>query len=284
MIAEQAEATGKIYKIAVEKIVPNPSQPRRAFSDESIIRLADSIRQYGILQPLTVRRPDPGYDPDHAAEEGHIGEVYELIAGERRLRAAKLIGLAEVPCIIIEVDSCRSAELAIIENIQRENLNMFEQAGAIAALIDIYNLTQEEIAKKLSASQSYIANKLRILRFSGEERYLILSNNLTERHARALLRLRDPEQRKQAILVIAQKGLNVSATEEYIERLLEPKRKEESVKRTMIIKDIRIFYNSIDHAVEIVRRSGINVMTERRENEETLELIIKIPRRADRLH
>lgn len=279
LFAEQAEAAGRIYKIPVDRIVPNPTQPRKAFNDDAIIRLADSIRQYGILQPLTVRRPDPGRDPG----ESGAGEAYELIAGERRLRAAKLIGLAEVPCIIVDADRCRSAELAIIENIQRENLNMFEQAGAIAALIDIYHLTQEEIARKLSASQSYIANKLRILRLTNEERHLILSNNLTERHARALLRLQDPERRKQAIMVIAQKGLNVSAAEEYIDRLLEPKKKEEkedSAKRTMIIKDIRIFYNSIDHAVDIVRRSGIDVITERRENEDTLEFVIKIPRRA----
>lgn len=280
LFTDNAEIAGKIYKIAVDRIVPNPSQPRRAFGDEATVRLADSIRQYGILQPLTVRRPDPGYDERNDSETGFIDDVYELIAGERRLRAAKLIGLTEVPCIIIEADSMRSAELAIIENIQRENLNMFEQAGAIASLIDIYSLTQEQIAHRLSTSQSYIANKLRILRLTAEERYLILSNNLTERHARALLRISDSQLRKQAILHIAQKGMNVCASEEYIEKLLEPKKSEESARRTIIIKDIRILYNSIDHAVDIVRRSGIEVMTERRENDDTLELVIKIPRKA----
>ena len=165
--------TGRVVFLPARSIRPNPAQPRKIFRPEALDELSDSIRQHGILQPLSVRRS---------------GNGYELIAGERRLRAAKLLGMAEVPCIVVEADSLRSAELAIIENLQREDLNMFDEASAISALIDLYGLTQEEVAAKLSASQSYVANKLRLLRFDDFERQVIIERRLTERHARALLR------------------------------------------------------------------------------------------------
>ena len=171
-IPESTAGLDRIHKIAVCRILPNPAQPRKYFDSGETLRLADSIRTHGILQPLCVRKP---------VSTGDLHDfdgVYELIAGERRLRAAKLLGLAEVPCIIVEADSLRSAELAIIENLQREDLNIFEEASAIAALIHMYGLTQEEVAAKLSASQSYVANKLRLLRFDEEEQRRIL-----EKHA-----------------------------------------------------------------------------------------------------
>ncbi len=287
--------SGRIYPLNPACIVPNPAQPRKRFDDEAIIRLADSIRQYGILQPLSVRRLPPVSDLQKTNEkavpaesekehkqaggdsEKQIRPLYEIIAGERRLRAAKLLGLTEVPCIIIEADNRLSAELAIIENIQRENLNIFEQAGAIAALIDIYNLTQEQVARQLSASQSYVANKLRILRLTTAERSVILDNGLTERHARALLKIDDNDFRMKTLAYIASRGLNVAASESYIEKVLTEIRAERAKgKRKLIIKDIRIFYNTIDHAVDIVRQAGIEIIADRREVGDGVELVIKI--------
>ena len=258
---------GRIHMISIERVTPNPSQPRKNFEDEAIIRLADSIRRYGILQPLPVRRLSNG--------------EFELIAGERRLRAAKLLDLQEVPCIIINADNQKSAELAIIENIQRENLNIFEQAGAIASLIDIYKLTQEQIARELSTSQSYIANKLRILRLTAKERDLILQNNLTERHARAFLKITDVNQRIKIIEHVITRNLNVAATEDYIERqLCEPIVGEETAKSTykLILKDIRIFYNTIDKAVQTIKDSGFNIESVKKEYEDKVELSITIPK------
>jgi ParB family chromosome partitioning protein len=257
-----------VYEIACDRIVPNPSQPRREFDGEAIARLADSIAQYGILQPLTVRR-----SPDSDGK-------YELVAGERRLRAAKMIGLESVPCLILDVDGLRSAELSIIENIQRENLNMFEEAAAIAELIFIYKYTQEQVARRLSASQSYVANKLRLLRYDSAEREAILRAGLTERHARAMLRL-PQDKREKAIQHVATHGFNVSKTEAYVEKLLcEQMCAPEAAhgKRKLILKDIRIFFNTIDRAVETVAGAGINITKERRDLPDAVELILRIPK------
>lgn len=264
---KRTDDLGRIHMISIERITPNPSQPRKNFEDEAIIRLADSIRQYGILQPLTVRRLQ--------------NDNYEIIAGERRLRAAKLLGLCEVPCIIINADEQKSAELAIIENIQRENLNIFEQAGAIASLIDIYKLTQEQIARQLSTSQSYVANKLRILRLTAKERELILNNNLTERHARAFIKINTVPERIKVIEHVIERELNVSATEDYIERkLCENILGTEAVKSKyrLIIKDIRIFCNTIDKAVKTVKASGLDIESSRVESDDKIELSITIPK------
>ena len=199
-----------VVQIRVDDIRPNRAQPRADFDNNAIIRLADSIRRYGILQPLTVRRSD-------------LEDIYsyELIAGERRLRASRLLGLLTVPCIIMEADEKLSAELAIIENLLRENLNMFEQAYGFKKLIENHQLTQEEVAKRMSMSQSAVANKMRLLKLSYKEQLLILELGLSERHARALLKLPREETRISAIRHIAADGLTVLAAEEYIERLLE---------------------------------------------------------------
>ncbi len=276
-VHRRSEFDGRILKLDIMRISPNPAQPRRNFDNDSLIRLADSIRQYGILQPLTVRRicdAKPG--------EATKNERFELIAGERRLRAAKLLGMLEVPCIVVDVSDHASAELAIIENVQRENLNMFEQASAIASLIDIYSLTQEQVAKRLSLSQSYVANKLRILRLTAEERDIILSENLTERHSRALLRIDNIEERKAAAIHIAKHRMNVAQSEEYIEKVANrefevPEYTPESKgKSKFILKDIRIFYNTLDHAIDLVKQAGIDVVSEKNENDEEIELKIRI--------
>lgn len=261
---------GKVYILSTEMLFPNPSQPRFIFEDEPMLRLADSIRRFGILQPLSVR-------PSRNSEG--VIEAYQIIAGERRWRAARILGLSHIPCLVLDIDSQHSAELALIENIQREDLNIFEQAAAIASLIDIYGLTQEQAARQLSSSQAYIANKLRILKLTPKERTLIIKNKLTERHARALLRIESPETRLEAINHIASKELNVSATERYIDSLLTT----QNVSRCAVkpyLKDLRFFYNSVDKATSILKDCGFNVVTEKNELPEETLITIRIPHKT----
>lgn len=250
--------------------MPNPQQPRKHFDDAALVRLADSIRRYGILQPLAVRRIP--------ADGTHREERYELVAGERRLRAASLLKLPDVPCIIVHADAQRSAELAMIENIQRENLNMFEQAAAISTLMETHRLTQEQIARRLSSSQSYVANKLRILRLSEAERNIVLLHNLTERHARAVLKLPDPAMRRSALEQIASRGMNVSSAEDYVEKLLHAVKTEpvRQMEYKLLRRDIRLFYNSVDRAVDTVRNAGIAIRCDRRDVSDGTELVIHI--------
>lgn len=203
------EVGSEIVQIKTDEIRPNRSQPRAEFEQNAIIRLADSIRRYGILQPLSVRLSDP----DDVYR-------YELIAGERRLRAAKMLGYLTVPCIIMDVNEQTSAELAIIENLLREDLNMFEQAYGFKKLIENHHLTQEEVARRMSLSQSAVANKLRLLRLSYEEQRLILETGLTERHARATLRIENTKKRLETIRHISEQRLNVQDSEAYVESLL----------------------------------------------------------------
>ena len=199
-----------IYSIEISQIQPNSSQPRTEFNINAITKLADSIRRYGLLQPLSVRRLSAAPNTK-----------YELVAGERRLRACKMLGMSHVPCIIINASDETSAELALVENIIRENLNMFEQAKAFSSLATKYCMTQEEIALKMASSQSAIANKLRLLRLTEQEQSDILAADLTERHARALLRITQPDLRKQALEYIICNKLNVSESEKYISELIQ---------------------------------------------------------------
>lgn len=210
-----------IVQIPADSIRPNRSQPRANFDNNSMIRLADSIRRYGILQPLSVRKTD--------ADDSY---EYELVAGERRLRAAKMLGFFTVPCVILEVDEKTSAELAIIENLLREDLNMFEQATSFRRLIDDYGLTQEDLARKMSMSQSAIANKLRLLKLTYAEQRKILEFDLSERHARALLKLNDEADRLEVISKIANEKLTVQSAEELIEKILLAKAASENKDKT----------------------------------------------------
>lgn len=261
---KKEEKEEKIHSIEVQKIVPNPNQPRKVFNEESIIKLADSISQYGIIQPLTVRK---------------AGDSYELVAGERRLRAAKELGLNSVPCIVIDISESKSAEISIIENLIREDLNIFEQAEAIESLIDTYGLTQEQIATKLSNSQSFVANKLRLLRYSNDERELILRNGLTERHARALLRVLDLDLRAKLLQQIINEGLNVSASEELIEAHITKKEGEASTKRTGY-KSVSSFFTAINRAIDNIKSTGVNIKSRRVEGDDFTELTILIPKNA----
>ena len=255
-----------VTEIPISRIRPNPNQPRRYFDDEKINSLADSIRRYGILQPISVRQDSANHN------------CFEIIAGERRWRAATIAGFLSVPCIVIETSEKESAELAIIENLQREDLNIFEQAMAISSLLNIYRLTQEQAADKLSVSQSYIANKLRLLRFTPDERALILENGLTERHSRALLRCTDPAVRTRALVHIISHNYNVSATEQYIETLLTkaPSPPSRKPRGKFVIKDLRLFYNSVEHAAQLMRTSGVPVKIDREETGEQIEIRILI--------
>ena len=256
--------------VKITKVEPNREQPRKNFDDEKLEELAASIERHGVIQPVVLRK---------------LGIGYELVAGERRLRAEKRIGMREVPCVTVFADSEESAHMAIVENIQRENLNMFEQAEAMSSLMKIHCLTQEKIAEKLSCSQSYVANKLRLLRLPSEERDEILSAGLSERHARALLRIKGDEDRRSVLKTVVRREMNVAQTEEYIDRLIEAEKKEKAreklEKRTrLIIKDVKILYNTIDKAIETVRLSGIDVQTLRRENSKDTEIVIRIPKLA----
>lgn len=270
----------KILNISTYLIVPNRSQPRSVFNGNNIIRLADSIKRYGMLQPLTVRRYDSSADSDY----------YELVAGERRLRAAKLLGMRTVPCVLIDVDDSRSAELAIIENLLREDLNMFEQAEGFKKLIENHHLTQEEVALRVSMSQSAIANKLRLLRLTSKERELILESGLTERHSRALLKLSDVNARLSALNHIILQRMNVCTAEEYIDKLIENERitHENSPeifkipeKRDANIHKINAFCSVLEKNIKNMREKGCLVSSVREDFDEVTVLTIKISKKPE---
>ncbi len=260
--------TGKIVNIPTETILPNRSQPRTLFEIESLNRLAESIKQYGILQPLTVRKIPQNND--------YSVFKYELIAGERRLRASKLLEMSTVPCIIIETDAQTSAALAIIENLHRDDLNIFEEASAIASLIELHKLTQEQVARQLSLTQAAIANKLRLLKLSSSEKQMILSNDLTERHARALLKIKNEGDRAKTLEYIIKNNLNVKQTEQYIEKSLS-----ESISTPAIrISDYRTLLSNISKAIENTRNGGITVKTAQTETENEIVYTISIEKQA----
>lgn len=264
-----AKNNTQIMELPPGLILPNPWQPRSTFDPDTLEELADSIRRHGILQPLTVRRGPDGW---------------ELIAGERRLRAALLIGLETVPCIEREAGGDESALLALVENLQRQDLHYLEEATAIAAYIRQTGSTQEETAAQLGRSASALANKLRLLRLSPDCQTLLTRYNLTERHARALLRLESEEERMLALRNIAEKGWNVSQTEQYIDRRLEVLQSTPPAKRrTFILKDVRLFLNSVDRGLRLVRDAGIHADCDRQETEEDILLTIRIPKRRTNL-
>ena len=254
--------SSRVRYIAINTIRPNPQQPRRRFDEEGLRELADSVAAYGILQPLTVR---------------DRGGVYELVAGERRLRAARIAGLRQVPCLVAQVGEEDAALLALIENLQRRDLGYMEEAAAIASLIRRYGLSQQQAAEKLGRSQSAVANKLRLLRLTEPVREALRRGGLTERHARALLRLPDEAAQLAALEVITARGLNVAQTESYVERLLTEKPAPPRA-ATYIIKDVRLFLNSIDRGLQVMRQSGVDADLGRRDTDSEILLTIRIPK------
>ena len=258
------ERRERVLTLRVADIRPNPHQPRQTFDDEGLRELASSIRRHGILQPLTVRSAGGG--------------KWELVAGERRLRAAKLAGLEKVPCIRREADDRESALLALVENLQRRDLHYLEEAAAIAAYIRQTGITQEEAAAQLGRSPSALANKLRLLRLSPACRVLRVRNALTERHARCLRRREDEEERLAALRHLADKQLNVAQAEEYIEQRLNRLQSIPPRQRTFILKDVRLFLNSLDRGLRMVREAGVDARTERQETDDAILLTIRIPK------
>ena len=259
---------GGIVWLSTSQISPSPVQPRKQFDPEALEELSRSIKYYGILNPLTVRCR---------------GKSYELVAGERRLRAAKLAGLREVPCILLDVNMEDASLIALIENLQRRDLDFIEEAMGLNQLIRTFGLSQEEAARRIGKSQSAVANKLRLLRLPRDVLEALRNNGLTERHGRALLRLPDAQAQRMALAYIIENSLTVAASEEYIEALLRepepsPEEAKHEVKKTMVLKDVRIFLNSLNRSLDLMKQGGIAAGMERQETEESLILTISIPK------
>lgn len=266
----------EVKNIDMSLISNNPYQPRKVFEEEKIQELAQSIKTYGLLQPVILNTHKEGY---------------QIIAGERRFLACKSLGWREIPAIIREYRGSSIAAVALIENLQRENLNFIEEAQGYKRLIEEFNLTQEVLAQRLGKSQSTIANKMRLLKLPDKIKKLIEESNLTERHARALLRLGSQEKQIEAVEKITKMNLNVKQTEELVEELVEEllgeeQNEEQNVKdtvknivkqkRKVVVRDLRIFLNTIRHAINIIRKAGLNPLVEENDIGDYWEIRIKL--------
>ena len=250
----------KVLEIPIIKIRPNKAQPRKTFDETELAALSASISENGILQPLSVRK---------------------ISAAERRLRASVLAGLRKVPCIVLKCSEKESAIYALLENLQRSDLGIFEEARGISKLIRRYGLTQEEAANRLGKSQSTIANKLRLLRLTYEEQEWIVNAGLSERHARALLRIEDEALRHEALSKIISENLNTSQTDELVGILINsvPKTTKSKGTSKAVIKDLRIFLNTINKAIDTMRLAGIDAQSDKKDTDNFIEYTIRIPKR-----
>ena len=249
--------TGRVVFLPARSIRPNPAQPRKIFDPAALDELADSIRQHGILQPLSVRRQ---------------GNVYELIAGERRLRAAQKAGITDIPCIVMSMNDRESGMAAMVENLQRQDLDFIEEALGISRLLSDWDMSQEQVARLLGKSQSAVANKLRILKHSDTVLAVLREAGLTERHARALLKLRSDEEKIAAIAEISRQGMSVARAEKYIDSLLAEKRSSPQK------ANVSAFLNSLTQSLQKIQLSGVRAVSERRETESQIVLTITIPK------
>ena len=249
--------TGRVVFLPARAIRPNPSQPRKVFREEALEELAESIRHHGILQPLSVRR---------------VGISYELIAGERRLRAAQRAGLTEIPCIVMNMDEKESGLTALVENLQRQDLDYIEEARGISFLMEKFSFSQDQAAKMLGKSQSAVANKLRLLRHSPAVLERLRQHDLTERHARALLRLPTEQQKLDAVDMIVKMAMSVARTESYIDSLLQKNAPREPK------ANVGAFLNNLSQSLARIQSSGIPAVSERRETESQIVLTITIPK------
>jgi len=267
--SEKKSDQKKITYIPIENIRPNPYQPRRNFEQSALEDLCNSIKEYGVIQPINVRKTPSNY--------------YELVSGERRLRASIMAGLKEIPAIIIDVNEDDLAIMALIENLQREDLGYMEEAEGYRNLIKDHGLTQEELAQKIGKSQSTIANKIRLLRLPPMVKKILADHNLTERHARALLKLHDEQLQLKVLQKVCEKDLNVKKTEELVQKVLDkyanPKVQESGKKLTRSIKDIRIFVNTIKQAIDMMKKSGVNAKAAQIDRGEFVEFIVRIPKK-----
>ena len=257
-----------ITYLPLEEIAPNPVQPRRCFAADDLRELSESIREFGILNPLTVRLK---------------GQSYELVAGERRLRAAKLAGLREAPCIVMDIDMEESGLIALVENLQRRDLDFLEEAQGIDRLIRLFGLRQEECARRIGKSQPAVANKLRLLKLPPDVLEGLRGGGLTERHGRCLLRLPTPPMQREALACFLKEGLTVAAAEAHVEKLLTaepaPAPPKPAERRTLfVLKDMRIFLNTLSRGLELMKTGGINADMEKRETEDSVILTVRIPK------
>lgn len=257
--------SGRVMFLAVESISPNPNQPRAVFDQAKLEELAESIKELGVLQPLTVRRGPEGW---------------ELVAGERRLRAAKLAGLKEVPCLCVQADDQASSLLALVENVQRKDLDFWEEALALRRLMEVYQLSQEETARRVGKSQSAVANKLRLLKLPPEALQLLRDGGATERHSRALLKLPTPEQQLECAKMVVERKLTVAQTEGMVEAMLTEKQEKTRKKPMFIVKDVRLFLNTITRSLDLMRSAGVDAQCRREDSDNEILLTIHIPRRT----
>lgn len=267
--SDQKPDQKKITYIPIDKIRPNPYQPRRTFEQGALEELCNSIKEYGVIQPINVRKTS--------------GNQYELVAGERRLRASTMAGLKEIPAIIIDVNEDDLAIMALIENLQREDLGYMEEAEGYLNLIRDHGLTQEELAQKIGKSQSTIANKIRLLKLPPMVKKMLADHHLTERHARALLKLHDEQMQLKVLKKVCEKELNVKKTEDLIQKVLnkyvDPDVNENGRRLTRSIKDIRIFVNTIRQAIDVMKKSGVNAKAAQIDRGEFVEFIVRIPKK-----
>lgn len=261
-------ATEEVIKIPIEKIIPNRYQPRTVFDDEKIEELSRTIHTHGVIQPIVVRP---------------FGEQYEIIAGERRYRAMKKLEWLEVPAIVRNLNDKETASIALIENLQREELTAIEEALAYQQLLELHSLTQEALAQRLGKGQSTVANKLRLLKLPQFVQNAILNRELTERHARALIAIKDEQLQQQLIQAVKEYDWNVRQLEDQIQIILQPEEEVEKPKkdkplRKAISKDVRIALNTIKQSLSMVSKSGITVKTEEEDTEEYYQITVKIPK------
>lgn len=257
----------EVVKIPIDQIIPNRYQPRTVFDEEKIEELSRTIHTHGVIQPIVVRRLED--------------DRYEIIAGERRYRAIKKLNWTEVPAIVRELNDKETASIALIENLQREELTAIEEALAYQQLLDLHSLTQEALAQRLGKGQSTVANKLRLLKLPKYVQDAILQKEITERHARALVSLKDEELQIKLVDLIKENEWNVRQLEEYIQQLTKPEEevKKAKPKRKAISKDIRIALNTIKQSLSMVTKSGINVKTEEEDTEDYYQITVKIPKK-----
>ena len=249
-----------VVLLPIAEVTPSPFQARSTFDEIEMKKLAVSILQNGLLQPISVRPTVDGR--------------YQLIAGERRLRACHMAGMTTIPAIIYHYEDEQTAALSLLENLQREQLNPFEQARALRDLLALWGCTQEAAARKLGIAQPTLANKLRLLVFSADQEKVCIEGGLTERHARALLRLPTPAARSKVMDTVIERHYNVQQTEELIQRIVDEKKKP---KHLVMVRDVRIFVNTISRAVELMTASGIPATAEKKEKDDYIEYVVRIP-------
>lgn len=253
----------QVLDLPLGAIRPNPGQPRKEFHPDELAELAQSIQQVGVLQPLSVRRTPTGW---------------ELVAGERRLRAARLAGLAAVPCLPVEADGDTSALLALVENLQRKDLDVWEEAAALRQLIDRHHLSQEEAARRVGKSQSAVANKLRLLKLPPDVIDGLRTNRLSERHARALLRLDSPALQRSTLDHMVRQQLNVAQTEAYIDRLVQAAPAPRRAVPVYRIRDVRLFLNTVKRSLAVMQSAGVDARCGKEETDSEITLTIHIPK------